>query len=53
MIKLLVKSKLNNIETLILNKKDKYDRMKYKLRNESKNEKNKILRLRDMYKFKK
>ena len=36
---------------IILNEKDKYERMKYKLRSESKSE-NKIKRLSRMYKFK-
>ena len=58
-IQTLISKALNDIEIsheeciIILNEKDKYDRMKYKLRIESKNEKNKIMRLRGMYKFKK
>ena len=58
-IQTLISKALNDIEIsheeciIILNEKDKYDTMKYKLRIESKNEKNKIMRLRGMYKFKK
>ena len=58
-IEILISKALNDMEIsheqfiIILNEKDKYERMKYKLRSESKNEKNKFMRLRSMYKFKK
>ena len=66
---MLAKSKLNSIEKLmskalndveisheefimILDEKDRYEKMKYKLESDMR-EKNKIIRLRSMHKFKK
>ena len=58
-IEKLISKALNDMEIsheefiIILNENNKNERMKYKLKSESKNEKNKIMRLHSMYKFKK